>query len=176
MIVCFILIILAGRAGFSLWQTHEQHVGYFNVSSNSYGVAIYQETRRASVQFANTHAFTIHNNEITLFPRSNTPILLTYNRDDIVIDDYSTLYTEPTQEQLTVLTQTLHTPLVKAPSSPRTIALTHARVYIVNPAIPGVLEVKIPDGLQAHINRNEKQITFNAPHSLTITVYDTLPL
>ncbi len=94
----FILLTLAGVAGIPAWPKPETSVGYFKISKNPFGVAVYQDGPHASVQFKNATSFTVNGNTVHI----NGATTVVYGRDDIIFDDTS-IYTEPTQEQIDFL-------------------------------------------------------------------------
>lgn len=153
----FILICLAGIAGLSSWKD-ETSVGYFKISKNPYGVAIYQDGQHASVQFVGAQSFTVQGNTVTI-PSAST---ITYSRDDIIFDATS-IYTEPTQDQIDFL----HKP--KTSIHNRIIPIAHA-LYLVNPRIPGMLELR---GSNMQIDLDKKQVYGTI---ITVVVHDTIAI
>lgn len=135
----FIVLLLAGIAGIPSWPKPETPVGYFTVGRNPYGVAIYQEEPHASVQFVGAESFTVNGNTITIPSASR----VMYSRDDIIFDDTS-IYTEPTQEQIDYLGKKK----VNSTTLPNS-------VYLVNPRIPGMLEIR---GTNMTIDLHQKYI------------------
>lgn len=152
LVLAFMLLCLTGIAGISSWPRSESAVGYFTVSANPFGVAIYQEGPHASVQFVGARSFTVKRNTITIPGASK----LMYSRDDIIFDDTS-IYTEPPQEQVDYLQKKK----VTTTDLGRT-------VYLVNPHIPGVLELR---GSNMILDRDQKQITGSVQ---AVIVHDTL--
>ena len=155
-LIGFTLLVLAGIAGIPSWPKPETEVGYFRISTNPYGVAIYQDGPHASIQFVDARSFSVNGNTITI-PSASTVV---YGRDDIIFDT-TTIYTEPTQEQIEFLHKK------KIASSERIIALPQT-IYLVNPHIPGTLEFR---GTDMHIDLDQKQITGTVT---TVVVHDEI--
>ena len=148
----FMLLVLAGIAGIFQWQVAPRSVGYYQISKNLYGVAIYQDGLHESVQFAAAQKFIISGNTISIY--GSTSVF--YGRDDIVFDQTS-IYTDPTQEQIDFLHK----------NKMDTSVLSNI-VYLENPHIPGVLELQ---GKNLRIDKNQKQITGEVQ---TVIVHDSI--
>lgn len=136
----FIFFLAAGIAGSLPWSTLPQLVGYYKISKNDFGVAIYQDGLHNSVEFRGATSFQVNDSTITI---SNATSIV-YGRDDIIFDATS-IYTDPSQDQITFL-QKVKTQETALPS----------RFYLVNPRVPGVLEFY---GNNMQIDKNKKQIT-----------------
>lgn len=175
--LAIILFCLAGIAGIPSWQVPKQSVGYFTVSTNPYGVAVYQEGKHASIQFDNARSFQISGNTITISLSPTTETLATFSRDDIVFDGAGRLYTEPTQEQIDMITKLAGIALEKVEASDRRVPFDAQTLYLVNPHIPGMLEMRItsPD---LWIDRDQKRIGTNGhlPESVVVRVHDGVSL
>lgn len=157
-VIGFILLCLAGITGIPSWPKSETSVGYFKISKNPYGIAIYQDGAHASVQFVGAQSFTVRGNTITIPPVST----IVYGRDDIIFDDTS-IYTEPTQEQIDYLNK-------KRVATLDRIIPTAQTIYLVNPAIPGMLELR---GSNMRIDLDQKHIEGSVT---TVIVHDTIAL
>jgi hypothetical protein len=158
LIVAFAVLCIAGVAGIPSWPTPKTTVGYFTVAKNPYGVAVYQDGAHTSVQFDTAYAYSVDGMKITLALSSASNVLLTHSRDDIIFDTTGTLYTEPTQEQIDVLTQKTGMPLRKVETSERVIHLPAGTFYLVNPKVPGMLEFHTPNSASFWIDRDEKRV------------------
>jgi len=170
LLLAFALLCFTGIAGISAWPKFETTLGYFKISKNPFGVAIYQEGLHKSVQFTNALSYTIQNQ--TVFITAKKPILINYSRDDILFDKNGTIYTEPTQEQIDLLSRLLQKSLTKSKTLERIIQFPSGEIYLVNPSIPGML--KIQSALSMPINLDTKIITSNGP--LSVVVFDSITL
>lgn len=148
----FVLLALAGIFGIPSWPKIATAVGYYKISTNPYGVAIYQDGKHASIQFTNARSFTVKGNTITI-PFATT---IVYSRDDIIFDAAS-IYTDPPQEQIDYL-QKNKTDTTLLPNT----------VYLVNPRIPGMLELH---GSDMQLDKATKQIHGSVT---SVIVHDTL--
>jgi hypothetical protein len=150
--ISFVLITLAGIAGIPSWPKSETAVGYFKISKNPYGVAVYQDGKYASVQFTNARSFTVRGNTITI----PSATVVTYGRDDILFDD-AAIYTDPPQEQIDYLNK----------EKVATTTLPHS-IYLIDPHVPGMLELR---GTDMSLDKNQKQIRGSVT---TVIVHDNL--
>ncbi len=148
----FILLCLTGIAGIPSWPKPETSIGYYKISKNPYGVAIYQDGKHADVQFVDATGFSVKGRVITIDALSK----IVYSRDDIIFDA-TAIYTDPPQEQIDYLRM----------KKVSTVTLPEA-IYLVNPHIPGMLELR---GSNMHIDINQKQIEGSIK---TIIVHDTV--
>lgn len=169
-IMALVLLCFAGIAGISAWPRSDTSVGYFLIGKNPYGVAIYQEGPHASVQFTNAQSFTVKNNTVTITPAST----ITYSRNDIIFDATGTIYTEPTQGQIDMLSRLLGKSLVKVNSPERVIRISVNEIYLVNPSIPGMLGIQ--GDSQISINRDMKTISFEQSVPVMVTIHDAINL
>lgn len=158
LLIGFALLCLAGVAGIPSWPRSEKAVGYYKISTNPYGVAIYQDGKYASIQFVNARSFTVKGNTITI-PSASA---VSYSRDDILFDA-TTIYTEPTQEQIDYLNKK------KIVTSQRIISLPQT-IYLVNPHIPGMLEFR---GSNMRIDLDQKQVEGTI---ITVIVHDKISI
>jgi len=136
----FIFFLAAGVAGSLPWPALPQSVGYYKISANQYGVAIYQDGLHNTVQFTGATSFQTNGSTITI--PDTTSVL--YGRDDIIFD-VTSVYTDAPQEQIYYLQKT---------KTDKT--LLPITFYLVNPRVPGVLEFY---GNNMQIDKNKKQIT-----------------
>jgi hypothetical protein len=148
----FILFCIAGLAGIPSWPKIETSVGYFKISKNPYGVAMYQDGKYASVEFENATSFAVNGNTITISSAS----AVMYSRDDIIFDTTS-IFTDPPQEQIGYLRR----------SKTDTSVLPNT-VYLINPHIPGVLELQ---GTNMRLDKESKKIYGSVP---SVIVHDNL--
>jgi hypothetical protein len=178
LIVAFAVLCIAGVAGIPSWPTPKTTVGYFTVAKNPYGIAVYQDGAHTSVQFYTAYAYRVDGMSITLSLSPSSNVLLTHSRDDIIFDPTGILYTEPTQEQIDMLTQKTGMPLHKPDTSERVINLPAGTFYLVNPKVPGMLEFHTPNSTSFWINRDEKQVGMMGKilDEVTVTVHDTITL
>jgi hypothetical protein len=172
LLIGFMIITLAGAAGVVSWQKPATAVGYYNIGTNPYGVAIYQDGPHANVQFVHATMFTVNGAAITI----SAPTSIMYSRDDIIFDATGTLYTEPTQEEIAYVSQSIGKQLTKVGSSDRTIPLPVQSFYLINPHIPGELEFRIPNERGLWINRDQKQIGGWTGTTVTVLVHDTVSI
>lgn len=86
---------------------------------------------------------------VTVFP---------YNRDDLVIDELGTLFTENTDAALRLAEKTFNIRLTRDDLAKRIAQATGNSVSIVNPHVPGVLIVTIPVGNAVAIDKDTKRI------------------
>lgn len=153
-VIGFALLTLAGIVGVASWPTLETPIGYFTISKNPYGIAIYQGGRYASVQFENARSFTVKGNTITI-PSASA---VSYSRDDIIFDATS-IYTDPPQEQIDYLNK----------KKVDTTVLPNS-IYLVNPHIPGMLEFR---GSNMRIDLDQKRVEGTI---ITVIVHDKISI
>lgn len=172
LIIGFALIVCAGVAGIPSWPRIVQSAGYFTISKNPYGVAIYQDGIHNSVEFTGASGFKIYGTTVTIGNHKN----ITYGRDDIVFDANGTIYTEPQIAQIDYLTQTIGKPFQPVPTYDSKISLPVPTFYILNPHVPGMLEIHTTGTTLMWIDRNLKQIGGWTNTSVTILVHDTVAI
>ncbi len=171
----FFLCMAGSVAGVPSWPKEETAVGYFTVSKNDYGIAIYQLDKHASVQFNGFDAYTNTDKTVTLSSDEKKQQTIGYSRDDIVFDHSGNLYTEPPEEEQVRLEETINKELVKITDQERTIEVLSSILFIINPNIPGVMKIQFPKDTIVAIDRENKLIHVKQPiPSLEITIYDTI--
>lgn len=172
LLIGFALLTLAGIFGIPSWPRSETPIGYFTISKNPYGIAIYQGGRHASVQFENAGAFEVKGMTATIAG----PAHITYSRDDIIFDATGTLYTEPKQEEIDYVAATLGKSFIKIGTSDRKITLPVQTFYLVNPHIPGMLEFRIPNESELRIDRDQKQIDGWTDTTVSVIIHDKIAI
>lgn len=171
LLIAFALFCFAGIAGILSWPKQKTHIGYFDASTNPYGVAVYQDGPHASVQFNGAKNFTTQDNTIHLFAAN-----VAYSRDDIIFDQAGVIYTEPTQEQIDMLKKITKKELKKVQTATRMVSLSFPVFYLINPNVPGMLEIRFPDNATPTINLETKIIDTSTPAGIVITAHDAIAL
>jgi hypothetical protein len=171
-LIGFVLLVLAGVAGIPSWPKIETSAGYYSISKNPYGVAIYQDSKYASVQFVNARTYEVKGSTVTIV----APAYIAYSRDDIIFDATGTLYTEPNQDEIDYLSGSLGKQCTKVATSDRIIPLPVRTLYLVNPHIPGLLEFHIPTGLPVRIDRDRKQIGGWTDTTVSVIIHDKISI
>jgi len=175
LVFILVVLILAGLAGIQSWPKKETSVGYYFVSRNTFGIAIYQKQAHASVQFDGYPSFTLSGNTVKFGTSSTESADINYSRDDIIFDDKGTLYTEPPTWQWQELNRELGVALTKYSSDTRIVTLNSNHLFLVNPHLAGALELTLGADKPATISRDQDKISNNVKRtSVTVIVHDTV--
>jgi hypothetical protein len=170
------LFCFAGVTGFFPWKQSDPTVGYFRVGTNPYGIAVYQEGPHASLQITKAKTYAIAGKTITIAAPVTGSTTLTYSRDDIIFDSTGMVYTEPTEDQLTMLGSLLGRTLIKTTDLERTVSVNESHLYVVNPHTAGMLKISLPETVRASINRDTKTILTSSATAVQITAHERITL
>jgi hypothetical protein len=175
-IVIFFFLLMAGSvAGVPSWPKEETPVGNFIISTNPYGIAIYQRDKHASLQFNGFGSFFVSKQLITIESQEINAQNIAYSRDDVIFDLSGNLYTEPPQNELDYIQKILGITLTKIENAERVAPLSSSLIYILNPRISGIFELQFPQNTIVSIDRETKQIILENPvGSIPVRVRDSL--
>jgi len=176
-IVAFVAICMIGAfgvLGVPTFPASIRTIGYWNITENSWGTAIFQNGLHNAIQYNAYHISEIDGTTAILTHDSGSVGLVTFGRDDIIFDAEGNLYTESNQKYVDTIQKEYGLKLVRGQIANRVDIPAETLLFIVNPSVAGAVAVQFPT--RPNINLEDNTITFAATtQTISVHVYTTLP-
>ena len=176
MMFFLICITVFSMSGVPAWPSHINSVGYFKLSSNTWGTALYQDGLHSTLQFNGFLKTSVRDRTVILVRNRNKPANIDFSRDDIIFDSEGNVYTESKENEMRTIYYQSGISVIRFYTDNRLSVPAHDFVYIINPHIPGVIALQFPTSTTVSIDLERKTIEFPKTVSqITVHVYDTMP-
>lgn len=171
----FFCITVFGMSGIVAWPNRIDHIGYFKLAGNPWGIALYEDGLHRTIQFNGFQQTSMNGSTITLSRNTHTPASIEFSRDDIIFTANGDLYTESRIQEIDTISFLSGLPLTRMGTDNR-VATISSIVYIVNPQIRGMVSVQFPSGTHSQIHLDKKTIEFTTDVThITAHVYEDIP-